>query len=96
MDITILGYKISLEVIILIGVVYLILVGHTVGSCCHYNNIMEGLTTMTKNIKNLLMSYIKWDRKCIWEVCDKLSCAEQPATHLFKNRKYNVLLLEES
>ena len=53
MEISILGYKISLEVIILICVIYLILVGHTVCSCCNYNNIMEGLTTMKKNIKTL-------------------------------------------
>ena len=53
MEISILGYKISLEVIILICVIYLILVGHTVCSCCNYNNIMEGLTNMKKNIKTL-------------------------------------------
>jgi hypothetical protein len=51
MDISILGYKINLEVIILICVIYLILVGNTVCSCCNYNNIMEGLTTMKNKIK---------------------------------------------
>jgi hypothetical protein len=53
MDISIFGYKINLEIIILICVIYLILVGHTVCSCCNYNNIMEGLTTMKKNIKKI-------------------------------------------
>jgi len=46
MDITILGYKFNLEVLILIGVVYLILVGHTIGGCCNMPLIMEGLENM--------------------------------------------------
>lgn len=41
MDITIFGYKLNLEVLILIGVVYLILVGHLFGGCCNMNRIME-------------------------------------------------------
>jgi hypothetical protein len=45
MDISILGYKLNLEVLILIGVIYLIMVGHTIGSCCNVGGIMEGLTT---------------------------------------------------
>jgi hypothetical protein len=45
MDISILGYKLNLEVLILIGVIYLILVGHAVGGCCNISGIMEGLTT---------------------------------------------------
>ena len=49
MDITILGYKFNLEVLILIGVVYLILVGHTVGGCCNMPLIMEGLQSMTSS-----------------------------------------------
>lgn len=51
MDISIFGYKINLEIIILICVIYLILVSHTIGSCCNYNNIMEGLTNMKKKIE---------------------------------------------
>jgi len=43
MDISLLGYKFNLEVLILIGVVYLILVGHTVCGCCNSHKIMEGL-----------------------------------------------------
>ncbi len=46
MDITILGYKFNLEVLILIGVIYLILVGHTIGGCCNMPLIMEGLDNM--------------------------------------------------
>ena len=44
MDITILGYKLNLEVLILIGVVYLILVGHMFCGCCHFG-MMEGFDT---------------------------------------------------
>ena len=43
MDITIFGYKLNLEVLILIGVVYLILVGHLFCGCCNMNRIMEGM-----------------------------------------------------
>lgn len=46
MDISIFGYKLNLEILILIGVVYLILVGHTVCGCCNMGRIMEGLTDM--------------------------------------------------
>ena len=46
MDISVLGYKFNVEVLILIGVVYLILVGHTVCGCCNMRGIMEGLTTV--------------------------------------------------
>ena len=42
MDISIFGYKLNLEVLILIGIVYLILVGHTVCGCCHFG-LMEGM-----------------------------------------------------
>ena len=48
MDINILGYKVSLEVLILIGVIYIILVSHTVCGCCNMYRIMEGLENMTK------------------------------------------------
>jgi hypothetical protein len=44
MDISILGYKLNLEILILIGVVYLILVGHTFCGCCNFG-MMEGMTT---------------------------------------------------
>ena len=48
MDISILGYKLSVEILILIGVIYLILVGHTVGSCCNVHGIVEGLQNIAK------------------------------------------------
>ena len=46
MDISIFGYKLNLEILILIGVVYLILVSHTVCGCCNMGKIMEGFTEM--------------------------------------------------
>jgi hypothetical protein len=45
MDISIFGYKLNLEVLILIGVIYLILVGHTFCSCCSLS-FNEGLEVM--------------------------------------------------
>jgi hypothetical protein len=45
MDISILGYKFNLEILILIGVVYLILVGHMFCGCCNFT-MMEGLKMM--------------------------------------------------
>ena len=42
MDISIFGFKINLEILILIGVVYLILVSHTVCGCFNYS-LIEGL-----------------------------------------------------
>jgi hypothetical protein len=50
MDISIFGYKLNLEILILIGVVYLILVGHTLCGCCNMGKIMEGLEDMTNNV----------------------------------------------
>ena len=49
MDISIFGYKLNLEILILIGVVYLILVSHTVCGCCNMGKIMEGLSDMTRS-----------------------------------------------
>ena len=46
MDMSIFGYKLNIEILILIGVVYLILVGHTVCGCCHFK-MMEGLDNMS-------------------------------------------------
>lgn len=45
MAISILGYKLNLEVLILIGVVYLILVGHTFCGCCNFSMLTEGMET---------------------------------------------------
>lgn len=52
MEISILGLKLNLEVLILIGVVYLILVGHTLGGCCNMNAIMEGMNDMATMAAN--------------------------------------------
>lgn len=54
MDISIFGYKLNLEILILIGVVYLILLGHTVCGCSHFK-MMEGLDNMstTNNDKKM-------------------------------------------
>lgn len=49
MDISFFGYKFNLEILILIGVVYLILAGHTLCGCCNFG-MMEGLDTMTKPV----------------------------------------------
>lgn len=43
MDISIFGFKLNVEILILIGVVYLILVGHTLCGCCNYS-LMEAFT----------------------------------------------------
>ena len=51
MDISILGFKLNLEILILIGVVYLILVGHTLCGCCNYS-LMEGFDS-SGNLQNL-------------------------------------------
>ena len=49
MDISILGFKLNLEVLILIGVVYLILVMHTVCGCASIYGKREGMdTTLTQ------------------------------------------------
>ena len=50
MDISIFGYKLNLEILILIGVVYLILVGHTLCGCCNMGRIMEGMTEMADKV----------------------------------------------
>jgi len=47
MDISILGYKFNVQILILIGVVYLILVGHTLCGCCNFRGLMEGMTGQT-------------------------------------------------
>jgi hypothetical protein len=63
MDISILGYKFNLEILILIGVVYLILVGHTICGCCNFYRLIEGNETMEQNMdeetKNKMKEQIK-------------------------------------
>ena len=41
MQISIFGFKVNLEILILIGIIYLILVGHICYGCCKFN-LMEG------------------------------------------------------
>jgi hypothetical protein len=45
MDVSFFGYKLNLEILILIGVIYLILLSHTLCGCCNFG-MMEGLETM--------------------------------------------------
>jgi hypothetical protein len=56
MDISIFGFKLNLEVLILIGVVYLILVGHTICGCANFYRKIEGMDTLTQNIPATLSS----------------------------------------
>ena len=46
MDITLFGFHFNIEILILIGIMYLIMVGHTVGGCCNMRRIMEGMETI--------------------------------------------------
>jgi hypothetical protein len=52
MDISILGLKLNIEVLILIGVIYLILVGHTVGGCCNFHGLIEGMQSGSSKKNN--------------------------------------------
>jgi len=62
------GFNISLEILILIGIIYLIMVGHTIGGCCNINRVMEGLETIdssdaTREIKNTIIDKLENNRK---------------------------------
>lgn len=46
MDIAIFGYKLNLEILILIGIIYLILVVHTLAGTCNMKRVKEGLDVM--------------------------------------------------
>ena len=48
MDISLFGYKINLEILILIGIAYLIMVVNTISSTCNVSGIVEGLTKRTR------------------------------------------------
>lgn len=48
MDISVFGYKINVEILILIALVYLIMVGHTFCGCYNYG-LMEGFTDASGN-----------------------------------------------
>ena len=50
MEISLFGYKIELELLILICVVYLILVGHTFCGCCSFSSpLLEGMINKGNN-----------------------------------------------
>ena len=42
MELSLFGFKLNLEVLILIGIIYLILVINTLTSCCNITGITEG------------------------------------------------------
>jgi hypothetical protein len=50
MDISIFGFKLNLEVLILIGIIYLILVIHTVCGCVKISGKKEGMDTLTQDM----------------------------------------------
>ena len=52
MELNILGLSLNLEVLILIGIIYLILVCNTVCSCCNMPLIFETMKTMKNSMKN--------------------------------------------
>jgi hypothetical protein len=51
MDISIFGFKLNVEILILIGIIYLIMVGHTVCGCCNYN-LIEAFTDPSGNLSS--------------------------------------------
>ena len=51
MLVKILGLKISLEIIILMLVIYLVMIVHALASCCNSRAIAEGFSEMMKNKK---------------------------------------------
>lgn len=42
MNISILGFSVSVEILILIGIIYLIMVINTLSSCCNVPGMLEG------------------------------------------------------
>lgn len=53
MVISILGYKLNLEILILIGIIYLILVAHTVCGCCNYSLLETFEVATGKDLKKM-------------------------------------------
>ena len=53
MIVKVLGYKISLEIIILMLVIYLVMMVHVLASCCNARTIAEGFTRNSGNIGNV-------------------------------------------
>ena len=50
MEISILGFKLNLEVLILIGIIYLILVSHTFCGCSNIPGIIETFSTIANHV----------------------------------------------
>jgi len=73
MAISILGYKLNLEVLILIGVVYLILVGHTFCGCCNFGMMTEGMETATTTKDIALPTQITAGGPMATKVADEVS-----------------------
>jgi len=49
MDISIFGYKFDIEILILIGIIFIIMSGHLFCGCCNYGMMMEGFTDASGN-----------------------------------------------
>ena len=57
MDISIFGYKIGLNILILIGIIYLILASHTLCGCCNFYSLIEGMddgSTMVQDLSGVV------------------------------------------
>jgi hypothetical protein len=54
MIVKVLGYKISLEIIILMLVIYLVMMVHVLASCCNARAIAEGFTRDRADIGNAI------------------------------------------
>ena len=50
MEISLLGLKLNIEILILIGVIYLIMASHTVCGCCNFPGIMETFTNLSQKM----------------------------------------------
>lgn len=67
MDLKLFGFSISLEILILIAVIYLIIVVSTLTSCCNVSNIAEGFATqgLTGGMDNIVKDLAKQVKKGI-------------------------------
>jgi len=57
MDISIFGYKIGLNILILIGIIYLVLASHTLCGCCNFYSLIEGMddgSTMVQDLSGVV------------------------------------------
>ena len=80
MAISIFGYKLNLEVLILIGVVYLILVGHTFCGCCNFGMMTEGMETATTSKDMALPTQIPAGGPINSKVAEDVSSAKVSST----------------